>query len=183
MDPKELLAVVECVIFAAEKPIKASQIAEIVDKERSIVHQAVDELRKRYDSAGGGIELAGVGGGYQFRTRPEFAFWIKRSQKKRTFRLSRAALEILAIAAYRQPVTRGDLERVRGVDCDGALRTLLEKSLLRVAGKKDAPGRPLLYGTTPYFLEVFGLSGLDELPDLKQIKELFPEESGLPFHE
>jgi len=183
VEQDELLAVVECLIFSAESPLKPAQLAEIVEVERPLVHAALDELRNRYAAAGGGIELAEVAEGFQFRTRPEFSFWIRRSQKKKAFRLSRAALEILAIVAYRQPVTRGDMERVRGVDCDGALRTLLEKGLLRICGRKDAPGRPLLYGTSPYFLEAFGLRKLDELPDLQQLKQLFPENPGLPFHE
>ncbi|NLC71599.1 MAG: SMC-Scp complex subunit ScpB [Desulfuromonadaceae bacterium] len=183
MDRGELLAVVECLVFAADKPMKAAQIAEIVEVERPLIHQVLEDLRKKYDNAGGGIELAEVAEGFQFRTRREFSFWIRRSHKRKTFRLSRAALEILAIVAYRQPITRGEMERVRGVDCDGALRTLLEKGLLRICGKKEAPGRPLLYGTSAYFLEVFGLRNLEELPDLQQIKQLFPEDPGLPFNE
>lgn len=183
MDRSELAAVIECLIFAAEKPLKAASIAEIVEVDRHLVQEVLKDLKKKYDDAGGGIHLAEVAEGYHFRTRPEFSFWIRRFQKRKPFRLSRAALEILAIVAYRQPITRGEMEQVRGVDCDGALRTLLEKRLIRICGRKEAPGRPLLYGTSSYFLEVFGLRSLDELPDLRELKDLFPEDRCLPFTE
>ncbi|NLV24893.1 MAG: SMC-Scp complex subunit ScpB [Deltaproteobacteria bacterium] len=181
MDPCELLPIVEGLIFAAEAPLSADQIAEIVEVERNLVHGLLNDLRRKYEAAKGGIELSEVAGGFQFRTRPDLSFWIRRLQKRKTFRLSRAALEILAIVAYRQPVTRTEMEQVRGVDCDGPLRTLLEKGLLRICGRRDSPGRPLLYGTAPSFLEAFGMRDLAELPDLRQIEQLFAEEPTLPF--
>lgn len=179
MDCLELAAIIECLIFVSEKPLKLVQIIEIIDVERKLVLDALEILDRKYNGFNGGICLMQVAEGFQFRTRPEFSYWVKRSQHKKVFRLSRAALEILAIVAYRQPITRGEMEQIRGVDCDGALRTLLEKKLVRIAGKKETPGRPLLYGTSPFFLETFGIRDLKDLPDLKQVKQLFDAEKGL----
>ncbi|MBN1142390.1 MAG: SMC-Scp complex subunit ScpB [Deltaproteobacteria bacterium] len=178
MDTAELAAVIESLIFAAEKPLRLGQISELMEVDRNSVQAALNVLDEKYNRLPGGIQLAEVAEGFQFRTRPEYAFWVRRAQKRRMFRLSRAALEILAIVAYRQPITRGEMEQIRGVDCDGALRTLLEKKMVRLCGKKEAPGRPLLYGTSSFFLETFGLRDLKELPDLRQIQQLFPEGKG-----
>jgi segregation and condensation protein B len=152
----EQTAVVEALIFASEKPLTLGQIAELIDLPVSRAGEVVDRVRRNFDEISGhGMFLAEVAGGFQFRTRPEMAFWIKKLQKTRPLRLSTAALEIL------------------GVDCGGTLRHLLEKKLIRVAGKKESPGRPLLYATTDGFLEVFGLRNLEELPDPRQIDQLF----------
>jgi segregation and condensation protein B len=170
----EQTAVVEALIFASEKPLTLGQIAELIDLPVSRAGEVVDRVRRNFDEISGhGMFLAEVAGGFQFRTRPEMAFWIKKLQKTRPLRLSTAALEILAIVAYRQPLTRAAIEQIRGVDCGGTLRHLLEKKLIRVAGKKESPGRPLLYATTDGFLEVFGLRNLEELPDPRQIDQLF----------
>ena len=113
-----------------------------------------------------------VAGGYQVRTRPEYTPWIKRLIQPRPFRLSKAALETLATVAYKQPIIRSDVEQVRGVDCGGVLKVLLERGLIRVLGRKEIPGRPLIYGTTKRFLEVFDLKTLKDLPTPKEIEEL-----------
>jgi segregation and condensation protein B len=128
-----------------------------------------------------------VGGGYRLRTDPENAPWVRTLTQRRPVRLSRAALETVAIVAYRQPVTRADVDEIRGVESSVVLRSLLEKELLRIAGRKEEPGRPMLYATTRRFLEVFGLSSLSDLPSIQEFKSLavgeqpglFPGESAL----
>ena len=176
MDIAELTAVVEALIFSSEKPLRIDQLAELIDFPVGPTAEIVDRIRRNFEeSASHGLFLAEVADGFQFRTRPALAFWIKKLQKTRPLRLSAAALEILAIIAYRQPLTRASVEQIRGVDCGGTLKNLLEKKLIRISGKKEGPGRPLLYATTASFLEVFGLRNLEELPDLKQIDQLFSD--------
>ncbi|MBN2427964.1 MAG: SMC-Scp complex subunit ScpB [Deltaproteobacteria bacterium] len=176
MDITELTAIVEALIFSSEKPLKIAQIAELIDLPVGRTAEVVDRIRRNFEECPShGLFLAEVADGFQFRTRPALAFWIKKLQKAKPLRLSTAALEILAIIAYRQPLTRASVEQIRGVDCGGTLKNLLEKKLIRIAGKKEGPGRPLLYATTDSFLEVFGLRNLEELPDLKQIDQLFSD--------
>ncbi|MEZ4485300.1 MAG: SMC-Scp complex subunit ScpB [Syntrophotaleaceae bacterium] len=136
---------------------------------------ALQELRAEYDRTERGFVLCSVDGGFQLRTRPEHAEWVRRFCKSRPFRFSRAALETLAIVAYRQPVTRAEIDYLRGVDSGGVLRTLLDKRLVRILGKKDVPGKPLIYGTSREFLELFGLQGLADLPTLKEFNDLPPD--------
>jgi segregation and condensation protein B len=173
VDPEVLVRAVEALLFASPEPLPLSRLAEVFAPdgvEPDQVRDALGELGTR--CAGRGVELREVAGGYQLRTRPELAPWLARLEAPRAVRFSRAALETLAIVAYRQPVTRAELEEVRGVDCGGVLKLLLDRGLARILGKKDVPGRPLLYGTTRKFLETFGLSSLGELPNLKDIEEL-----------
>ncbi len=136
---------------------------------------ALTDLRKIYDESSGGIFVAEVAGGFQFRTRSEFSEYIKLMLEDKPKRLSRAALETLAIIAYRQPLVRSDIERIRGVDSGGVVKILLERSLIRILGKKDVPGKPLLYGTTKEFLETFGLKDLKSLPTIREMGALFKE--------
>jgi segregation and condensation protein B len=124
-----------------------------------------------YETRQGGFYLNPVAGGYQIRTRPEYMEYIKRLLQPKPQRLSKAALEALAIIAYKQPVIRADIEHLRGVDCGGVLRVLLERKFIRVLGRKEIPGRPLIYATTKRFLEVFGLKNLKDLPTPKEIEE------------
>jgi segregation and condensation protein B len=118
------------------------------------------------------FQIVEVAGGYQFRTRPELGSWILKLKRQRGVKLSQASLEALAIIAYKQPVTRAEIEYVRGVDSGAVLRGLVEKRLLKILGRKDVPGRPLLYGTSKRFLEVFGLKDLTSLPNLREIQEM-----------
>ncbi len=167
---------VEAVLFASPEPVPLARLEQVFAPEglsRADLVKALGALSEALEDRG--IELREVAGGYQLRTRPEMAPFLARLEVPRPVRFSRAALETLAIVAYRQPVTRAEVEEVRGVDCGGVLRSLLEKGLVRILGKKDVPGRPLLYGTTRKFLEVFGLSSLTELPSLKEIGELLDE--------
>jgi segregation and condensation protein B len=161
---------VESLLFVAGEPLTLRRIQEALElPEPGPVREAVSALAAEYDARGGGFHLAEVAGGYQLRTRPEYRDAIRRLLGAGHTRLSKAALETLAIVAYRQPVLRADIDHVRGVDSGGVLRALLERKLIRVLGRKEIPGRPLVYGTTRQFLEVFGLRDLNDLPTLKEI--------------
>lgn len=161
---------VESLLFVAGDPLPLRRIQEALElSEPGPVREAVSALAAEYEARGGGFYLAEVAGGYQLRTRPEYRDAIRRLLSAGHTRLSKAALETLAIVAYRQPVMRADIDHVRGVDSGGVLRALLERKLIRVLGRKEIPGRPLVYGTTRQFLEVFGLRDLKDLPTLKEI--------------
>lgn len=171
----------EAMLFAAERPLTVTELAEWISAatDELVTEGAIDAaltaLAARYDTSGAGIELAQAGGGYTLRTRGTYGTWITKMYKKRPVRLSRAALEVLAIVAYRQPCTRAVVDDIRGVDSSSTLRQLLERELLRILGKADDVGRPLLYGTTPRFLEMFGLDSLEALPTLREYTELTDE--------
>jgi segregation and condensation protein B len=166
-------AIIEALVFASEAPLSVERIAEILTgAEKAFISQALQELARDYDERKGGIQLQAVAGGYQFRTRPDISAWVKKLRTAKPVGVSPAALETLAIIAYRQPVVKADIDRFRGVDTAGALRGLLEKKLVRIVGRKDVPGKPILYGTTRKFLEVFNLQDLSALPTLRELKEL-----------
>jgi segregation and condensation protein B len=166
---------IEALIFVSESPLKTDRIAEILDLKKGEVKQVVSSLQQEYLEADRGILLEEVAEGFQFRTRAECSEAIQQLVRTRPFRFSRAALETLAIIAYRQPVTRAEVEYLRGVDSGGVFKTLLEKQLVRILGKKDVPGRPLIYGTSKEFLEFFGMRDLSALPTLKEFSELASE--------
>ncbi|PLX99345.1 MAG: SMC-Scp complex subunit ScpB [Desulfuromonas sp.] len=166
---------IEALVFVSESPIKVDRIAEILEMKKSDVKQVLQELQNEYVDADRGILLEEVSEGFQFRTRQECADVIQQLIKSRPFRFSRAALETLAIVAYRQQVTRAEVEYLRGVDSGGVFKTLLEKQLIRILGKKDVPGRPLIYGTSKEFLEFFGMRDLSALPTLKEFSDLAEE--------
>lgn len=169
----ELSAIIESLIFTAESALSTDRICELLNEfERDDIKSALAGLHADYHERGGGFELAEVAGGWQFRTRPAFHSYITRHIKTRTAKFSQSALETLAIVAYRQPITRVEVEHLRGVDCGGILKSLLEKHLVRILGKKDIPGRPLIYGTSKEFLEIFGLKDLKSLPTLREIQAL-----------
>jgi len=161
--------VVEALLFASDTPLEAERIREVleladVDEARGLVN----ELRARYDTEDRALAVVEVGGGYRMVTRPDIAPWLMRLAKTRTrARLSRPAVETLAIIAYRQPVSRPEVDAVRGVNSEGVLDGLLERRLVRIAGRKDAPGRPFLYETTRDFLVAFGLRDLNDLPKVE----------------
>ena len=172
LDTDEIKPIVEAMLFATAEPLKAERIAVALEVEKPLVQQVLSELVEEYGQSGRGFLLAEVADGFQFRTRPEHGEWLRRLKQSRPFRFSRAALETLAIVAYRQPITRAEVDFLRGVDSGGVIRSLAEKNLVRVLGKKDIMGKPLIYGTTGEFLELFGLRNLSELPTLKEISEL-----------
>jgi len=169
----KLKSILEAMIFVSEQPISLERMAGVLtDCTRKDLKEVLNELEREYEERGGALEIVQVANGYQFRTRAEFAPWIGKMRQQRFARLSRAALETLAIVAYRQPVTRAEAEAIRGVDSGAVLGTLLERRLLRILGRKEVPGRPILYGTTPEFLELFGLRNLKDLPTLREIKDM-----------
>ncbi len=173
MDGVELKPIVESLLFASERPLTIRRMAEILDGSTPTeVERAMATLMDEYRSDGRGIELVEVAGGYQLRTRPEYAPWVGKMHGDKSFRMSRPALESLAVIAYRQPVTRAEIEEIRGVDVSGVVHLLLDRGLIKVRGRKEVPGRPFLYGTTAKFLETFGLKNLSELPSPKEWQEL-----------
>ncbi len=172
---QEMQAVVEALIFAAEKPVTAEQLAAAALAPMEEVQAALGALVARFAEPGQGLTLAEIGGAYQLRTAAAHGDDVRRLLQVRPQRLTRAALETLSIVAYRQPVTRPEVEDIRGVDCGAVLKALLDRRLLRVLGKKDEPGRPLLYGTSREFLELFHLKDLASLPTLREFHELTEE--------
>jgi segregation and condensation protein B len=161
--------VVEALLFASDTPLEAERIKDVLElTDTEEARALVDELRARYDKEDRALAVVEVGGGYRMVTRPQIAPWLMRLAKTRTkARLSRPALETLAIIAYRQPVSRPEVDAVRGVNSEGVLDSLLERRLLRIAGRKEAPGRPFLYETTREFLVAFGLRDLNDLPKVE----------------
>ena len=166
-----LESIVESLLFAADKPLTIKDLKRLT-KERDVglIEQAIDAITAHYSDRG--IVLHAVADAFQFRTSPGNSAWVTQLVAGRPVRLTRAQLESLAIIAYRQPITRPEIEEIRGVDTGSSLRVLLERSLIRILGKKEEPGRPLLYGTTRDFLEFFNLKDLQELPTLREFHEL-----------
>lgn len=161
----ETLAALEALLFASDAPLELSRIAEVLDLAPDDARTAVDALRAACDEPGRGLAVVDVAGGFRLVTRPEWAPVLLKLQRLRMkSRLSRAALETLAIIAYRQPVSRPEVEQLRGVGAESVLTHLLERRMVRVVGRKAGPGRPILYGTTREFLEHFGLKDLGDLP-------------------
>jgi len=180
-------AVIEALVFVSESPVGLDSIREVLgDIPKKDLQRMLGEMIEEYKTAPRGFTLIEVGGGYQFRTRTEYAEWVKKLKKIKPFALSQPSLETLAILAYKQPVLRTEIEKIRGVDSGGVLRTLLEKKLIKILGKKDVPGKPLVYGTSKRFLEMFGLkdlSGLPTLKDLAGLGPLPPQEEVLPLED
>lgn len=173
MDERERQRVIEALLLAAGEPVTAQRLAGVLpDTGAREVRAAIDALNEAYEASGRGFRIEAVAGGFQLRTLPELAPWLQKMRPQPPLRLSRAALETLAIIAYKQPVTRAELEHVRGVDVGAVLASLLERRLVRIAGHREVPGRPMLYATTRRFLEVFGLGSLSDLPSLREIEEL-----------
>ncbi len=169
----QIKRIVESLLFAAEKPLTADQLVSIIQgSKHKEVLEALAELCREFNSQQRGFYLEEVAGGYQFRSSPQYVEWIRRLRRERPHRLSRAALETLAIIAYRQPVAKAEIEAIRGVEVGGILRSQLERGLIRILGRRDEPGRPLVYGTTSKFLEVFGLKDLSSLPTLAELEGL-----------
>jgi segregation and condensation protein B len=163
--------IIEALIFAAERPIPLEKLADITGLAAESVEAELSALRDEKSTVGA-LQLVEVAGGFQFVTKAEFAPFVRRLRDEKKARLSRAAFEVLAIVAYRQPVTRGDIDTLRGVESGGPLHFLLERKLLFPAGRKEAPGRPWLYRTTPQFLDQFGLKSLEDLPELDEFVAL-----------
>ena len=169
----DITDIIESLLFVADEPLSLDKLKSILETvESKEIKTALQMLGDRYESRGGGFSLYEVAGGWQLRSRPEYNPWIKRLLQPSPQRLSKPALETLAIVAYNQPIIRADIEHIRGVDCGGVLRQLMERKLIRVLGRKEIPGRPLIYATTKLFLETFGLKDLRDLPSPKEIEEM-----------
>jgi segregation and condensation protein B len=165
--PPELVGGVEALLFASGEPVTAAELATALAADPQEVRLALEALRTRYTRPSSGLSLEEVAGGWQLRTATRFGGAILALRGQKPARLSQASLEVLAIVAYRQPITRHEVEGIRGVDSGGIVKGLLERGLIRVAGKRDEPGRPLEYRTTPAFLELFALKDLGEMPTLR----------------
>ncbi|HNV25191.1 MAG TPA: SMC-Scp complex subunit ScpB [Nitrospira sp.] len=173
-DLRALKGILEALLFVTAEPIPVTRFLALLGAvTKQEVDQALASLSHDYEQEGRGLQLAEVAGGYRIVTKAEFAPWLKRLEKvKAPSKLSRSALESLAIIAYKQPIVRGEVEQIRGVETSGVIRTLLERKLVRIVGRKEEPGRPIMYGTTKVFLEHFGLRDLSQLPPLREFKEL-----------
>ena len=169
----DLKALVEGLLFVTDTPLTLDRLCDLLEEfDRSEIRAAVESLQADYDREERGIQLVPVAGGFQLRSRSEHADYLRRLKRSKSVKFSPSALETLAIIAYRQPITRGEIEYLRGVDSGGVLKSLLDRKLVRMLGKKDIPGKPIIYGTTREFMEVFNLKDLAGLPPLKEIQEL-----------
>lgn len=177
LDERRLKSIIEGLIFSSSDRIGIEAIRKVVSEaSKDEIQMALDELENEYLERRGGFCLTRVDNGYQFRTLPEIAPWIQALKDLKPWRLSRAALETLAIVAYNQPVTKHKIEQTRGVESSSSIKNLIERELIAVIGRDDMPGRPLLYATTRIFLQVFGLNDLSclpRLPDIEESEELF----------
>lgn len=173
MEDRERRQVLEALLLAAAEPVSAQRLAGVLGESSAReVRETIAALNAEYEESARGFRVEEIAGGFQLRTLPELAPWLQKLRPQPPLRLSRAALETLAIIAYRQPVTRAELEHVRGVDVGAVVTNLVERRLVRIAGHREVPGRPMLYATTPRFLEIFGLASLSDLPTLREIEEL-----------
>jgi segregation and condensation protein B len=175
MSEIEKRSIAEALILASPEPITIARLAKLIPRcTPAKARTLVDDLNAEYVAQQRAFEICEVSGGYQMRTHSEYASYLQQLRSTRPLRLSNAALETLAIVAYRQPLTRAEVENVRGVDAGPVMRNLLERKLLKLAGHREVPGRPMLYATTKRFLEVFGLADLEDLPTLRELEELVP---------
>ncbi|MEN6465800.1 MAG: SMC-Scp complex subunit ScpB [Syntrophaceae bacterium] len=174
---EDLRAIIEAMIFSSETPLSVNKMKDALGDvaEKSDILREIEEIKEEHFNRAGGFTLEEIAGGYQFRTRADLASWVRKIRGIKPGSLSPAAMETLAVIAYRQPVLKADIERVRGVDVSGPLKGLMEKKLIKMLGRKDVPGRPMMYGTSREFLESFNLKDLSELPTLRELKELQDE--------
>lgn len=173
------LGILEALLFASEAPLSLARITELLDGcSMAEVGALLAELQETYRQSDRGVMISEVAGGYRLTSKPEAAPWIQRCRGSKPTRLSRPALETLALIAYKQPITKSEIEAIRGVMVDGVLKTLVERDLVRILGRKPEVGRPILYGTSRSFLEYFGFKDLSELPTLKEIEALAPNPAG-----
>ena len=184
MTKEECKPIIDALIFAADSPLGLQKIRNIIEEVSQLqlsvkdIRDIIDELKRDNRDQQRGFFLQEVAGGYQYRTRPHNAPWVKRIKKAKALRLTQSTLETLAIIAYKQPIIRAEVEQIRGVDSGGIIKNLLERNLIKIVGRKNIPGRPFMFGSTRKFLETFGLENLSDLPTLKEIDQL--DDSQLP---
>ena len=173
MEEERLKSILESLLFAAGEPVSIGRLQSAIEVvPRAEIQKVLGAMATEYASNNRGVTLEEVAGGYQLRTLKEHAQYVRKLLAAKPPRLSRPLLETIAIVAYRQPITRPEIEQLRGVDTGGVLETLLERRLIKIAGRKEAPGRPIMYATTSEFLETFSLKDLESLPDLKEFQEI-----------
>ncbi|MBI5044092.1 MAG: SMC-Scp complex subunit ScpB [Nitrospirae bacterium] len=178
MDEKEIKAIIEALIFVSGEPITLNRIRDVIEGiDKKTIERLASKLKDEFNKEDRGLQLIEIANGYQLTTRPDYASWIKKLNKiKVSTRLSKPAMETLAIIAYKQPIIKPEVEKIRGVDSGGVIKTLLERKLIKIIGRMDIVGKPMMYGTTPEFLQYFGLKDLTDLPTLKEFQELKEEE-------
>lgn len=173
MTPEKVKSIIESLLFISTKPLSVKQIKQkLPEIQTAVIKKTLNELYIDYKERKGGFYLAEVSNGYQFRTPPENKEWIKKTTAETPRIMSKATLETLTIIAYKQPLMRSDIEHIRGVDSGGPIKNLLTMKLIKVFGRKNIPGRPLIYATTSYFLEFFNLKSIEDLPALNDIAAL-----------
>lgn len=174
MSEDNVKSVIEALLFASDKPLTIEQAKNVLDNlEASEVRAILERLKSEYEQSNRGIRIIEVAGGFQMATAPEVATFLKKLFKQRhADKLSKPALETLAIIAYKQPVTKFEIASLRNVNVDGVIDNLLDKNLVRISGRKKAPGRPFVFGTTKQFMEYFGLKSLEELPKMEEFSAL-----------
>lgn len=180
----DIKKVIESLLFITDHPLTLERLAAVAETDQESAAAAVAEIKKEYSETARAVQVLEVAGGFQLATKPEYGRWVRKLyNEKMSVRLSNAALETLAIIAYKQPVTRSEVESIRGVDISAPLDKLLERGLVKTVGKKDTIGRPMMYGTSEEFLRVFGLNSTAELPSLEEFaaRLVGPEEMTLPF--
>ena len=173
MTREETKKIIEVLLFVSEKPLALEKVSDVLEEiDKPAIRSIIDELNSDYGKTGRSFSITEVGGGFQMLTDPFYAPWVRKLfSKEKKQRLSAPSLETLAIIAYKQPITRAEIEAIRGVNIDGVLDTLLERAIIKVVGRKDAAGRPFLYGTNKDFLMHFGLKSLEDLPMLNNFNE------------
>ena len=170
MERDKIKNIIEALLFITDSPLSSDKIKHILDVKDADIPAIINELAQEHNNRNSGLQIQEVAGGFQLATRSEYGEWVRKLYKDRiTYRMSKSALETLSIIAYKQPVTRAEIEDIRGVDATGVLENLLERRLIRICGRKEVLGRPMLYGTSPEFLKLFGLKDLSDIPDLEEL--------------
>jgi segregation and condensation protein B len=168
--------IIEALLFVSGKPVEYKVLKNVLEISMKEIRDAIEDLNKEYEGRGSGLLVTEIAEGFQLITKPEYSFWLKKMYgNKKLLRLPPTSLETLAIIAYKQPVTKAEIENIRGVNSDGVVKNLLEKKMVCITGRKEVIGRPLLYGTTKDFLEYFGLRTLSDLPDIEELEAIFEE--------
>ena len=184
MEREKIEAIIESLLFVAGEPVSFRRMCEIIaEAPKAEVQAALEELIKKFEAPDRGLTIAEVAGGWQLQTDSDNALWVGRLLQARPIRLSRPSLETLAMVAYKQPVTKAEIDDIRGVDSGGVLKTLLDYGFIRIAGRKDVPGKPLIYGTDRRFMEFFRMKSLSELPTLREMEEIQAEQLGAAQNE
>ncbi len=169
MENLNLKAIIEAILFVADEPVSLKKIADVVGIPTGVVKKAIEELKKEYEERERGFQLLEVAGGYRFYSHPAYAPYIEEFILSTEYkRLTQAAIETLTIIAYKQPITKSEINAIRGVNSEATINTLIERGLVKEIGRRGGTGQPILYGVTPYFLEVFGLKSIKDLPPLEE---------------